>query len=203
MNTAAFAAGSARPDQRAALSVALWVFIGVASALFALFLAAYLMRMNGSDWAPLAPPWQLGLSTCLLIAASLLMQLSRRSARAAQSPASRRLLTLGGLASLGFLAAQLWAWQALAARQVTLAGNPAGSFFYLLTAMHGLHVLGGLVIYTLTWRHCWQAQQPDSDDWQIALCARYWHFLLAVWLLLYAALAWLTPELVQTICGTR
>lgn len=189
-------------SQRAALSVALWVFMGVASVLFALFLAAYVMRMNGSDWSPLALPWQLKFSSLVLIAASLLLHGARRAAQAARWPASRRLLALGGAASLAFLAVQLAAWQALAAMQVPVAGNPAGSFFYLLTAMHGLHVLGGLVICAVTLRHVWQASDA-GPAWQIGLCARYWHFLLAIWLLLYAVLSWLTPQLVQTLCGTR
>ncbi len=82
-------------------------------------------------------------------------------------------------------------------------GNPAGSFFYLLTAMHGLHVMGGLVGWAVTARGARQDADPARTALRIALCARYWHFLLAVWLVLFAALGWLTPAVVNFICGTN
>lgn len=82
-----------------------------------------------------------------------------------------------------------------------LAGNPAASFFYLLTAMHGLHVIGGLVGWWVAARSVWRQADPASVAWRITLCARYWHFLLVVWVVLFAAMALLTPELVRVICG--
>jgi cytochrome c oxidase subunit 3 len=80
-------------------------------------------------------------------------------------------------------------------------GNPAASFFYLLTAMHGLHVIGGLVGWTVTARGALRGGGTARVAELIALCARYWHFLLAVWIVLFAAVGWLTPELVRLICG--
>ncbi len=61
-----------------------------------------------------------------------------------------------------------------------LAGNPAASFFYLLTAMHGLHVIGDLVGWWVEARGVWRQADPASVAWRITLCARYWHFLLVV-----------------------
>lgn len=207
MNTAAALRWSA-PDARArALGVGLWVFIGVASTLFALFLAAYVMRMASGDGVTLALPWQLWLSTTLLVAGSVSMQAASAAARRAQWARARSWWLAGGALALAFLGAQGWAWQALQAAGVTIAGNPAGSFFYLLTAMHGLHVLGGLAAWAATARAVAQpavsatpAASADSAQ-RIALCARYWHFLLAVWAVLFAAMAGLTPELARLICG--
>lgn len=198
-------AGKRAGERRAAtISVALWLFIGVATALFTLFLAAYVMRMDASDWSPIAMPWQLWLSTSLLIAASVMMHLASRAARLVPA---RNFLAAGGVFGLVFLGAQLWSWQALQMIHVTPVGNPAGSFFYLLTAMHGMHVLGGLVGWGRTARCAWFYAMVDADmvevSWRSALCARYWHFLLAVWIVLFAALGWLTPEVVRFVCGTH
>lgn len=176
--------------------IALWAFIGVASSLFLLFIASYLMRMEASDWSSIAMPWQLWLSTTLLVAGSVLLyRASVDSARA------QGLLLAGGACAFAFLGAQLWAWQVLLDMRVTPAGNPAGSFFYLLTAMHGLHVIGGLVAWLMTVRHRRSADAAGNRR-RIALCARYWHFLLAVWLVLFATLSGVTPEVVRFICGT-
>ena len=186
----------------AAASIALWAFMAVATSLFSLFIAAYVMRMSQTDWTPIAMPWQLWFSTALLVVGSVLLQLASAAARAAVLARARILLLAGGVAALAFLGVQLWAWQALQAIHVMPAGNPAASFFFLLTAMHGLHVAGGIAGWGWTARSMGRNADPAGVTWRIALCARYWHFLLAVWLVLFAALGWLTPELVRTICGT-
>ena len=178
-------------DTARAAGIGLWVFIGVATSLFSLFLTAYAMRMDGSgDWTALSMPWQLWLSSALLAAGSLLLERARRCADAAMA---RRWLVAGGLCAAAFVLSQLWAWQALQAARVALAGNPAASFFYLLTALHGLHVRGGLA----GWGVALHAPAP----WRVALCARYWHFLFVVWALLFAAFGLLTQDVVDFICG--
>lgn len=192
-------AANHRPRGRAPASIGLWVFMGVVSSLFALFLTAYALRMDSPDWHRIGLPWQVWLSTALLAAGSVAMAWASRAARRGDMATARMALRLGGLGAAGFVASQLWAWQALGAMQVMPAGNPAGSFFYLLTAMHGLHVLGGLA----GWGFAATARGSGADVvLRIRLCARYWHFLLAVWVVLLAALGWLTPELVRYICGT-
>jgi cytochrome c oxidase subunit 3 len=192
--------GRARDAHASAAGIGLWVFMGVATALFSLFVVAYVMRMSGGDAITIALPWQLWLSSTLLVAGSVALQGAAGAARGPDPARARRLLLGGGLCAVGFLAVQLWAWQVLWSAQVMPAGNPAGSFFYLLTAMHGLHLAGGLVGWAWTARAA--GADPASAAWRIALCARYWHFMLAVWLVLFALLGWVTPEVARFICGT-
>lgn len=188
-------------DARAnAASIGLWVFMGVVTALFSLFGMAYLMRMNSSDAVTLSLPWQLWISTALLAGGSVVLKRASTAAQLVDVMRTRRLLLAGGLCAIAFLCAQLWAWSALLEAQVMPAGNPAGSFFYMLTAMHGLHVAGGLVAWAWVMRAF--RREPADGGWRIALCARYWHFMLAVWLALFAMLAWVTPEVARFICGT-
>jgi cytochrome c oxidase subunit 3 len=184
-----------------AAGTGLWVFIVVASTLFALFLLAYAMRMDSSDWSPIARPWQLWLSSALLLAGSVLLQRASAAAQRSNWGLARALLWAGGACALAFLGSQWWAWQALQAARVQLAGNPAASFFYLLTALHALHVLGGLAAWAVTAQLAWERADPARVALRIALCARYWHFLLVVWAVLFAALGWLTPEIVRFLCG--
>ncbi|WP_420477143.1 bb3-type cytochrome oxidase subunit III [Noviherbaspirillum sp. ST9] len=189
-----------RPDPA---TVALWAFMAVATSLFSLFIAAYVMRMDGTDWSVIAMPWQLWLSTMMLIAGSVCLQLSNGFARHRRWDGAHLLLVSGGVFAIAFLGAQLWAWQTLLESRVAPAGNPAGSFFYLLTAMHGLHVAGGLAGWGATLSGFHRQIGAVRVARRMRLCARYWHFLLAVWLVLFGTLGWLTPEVVRLICGTR
>ncbi|MFZ5547319.1 MAG: bb3-type cytochrome oxidase subunit III [Pseudomonadota bacterium] len=196
------------PAEEAALrrrgaSTALWLFIAVASVLFTLFFVAYAMRMDQApDWAPIGMPWQLWLSTALLAAGSGLMHLAGAAAQAQQPQLTRLWLMGGGLAAAAFLGSQLWGWQSLIDQRVMLGSNPASSFFYVLTALHGLHVLGGLVAWSIAAQALAlpRAELPGAA-WRIRLCARYWHFLLLLWGALFGVLAALTPEIVRWICG--
>lgn len=190
----------AAPLRAGASDTGLWVFMAVAGMLFSLFLAAYVMRMAERDWAQIGLPWQAWLSTVLLVAGSLALHRAVKAARAFRLRHAWRLFAAGGAFALAFLLSQLWAWEALAAMRVLPAGNPAASFFFLLTAMHGLHVAGGLAAWLLAWRLV-RSGDPGSAAARIGLCARYWHFLLAVWAALLAAMSLLTPELARIICG--
>ncbi|PKO29286.1 MAG: bb3-type cytochrome oxidase subunit III [Betaproteobacteria bacterium HGW-Betaproteobacteria-9] len=202
MNTTTLQIGDPAATRARAAATGLWLFMGVVSTLFALFLVAYAMRMDAADWSPIAMPPQLWLSSALLLAGGLLLQRSARAAHAFQHTRARRLLLAGGVAAMAFLGSQLWAWQSLLDARVALAGNPAASFFYVLTALHGLHVIGGLVAWSATVQ---SAVAPPAEPRRLALhitlCARYWHFLFAVWVVLFAALGWLTPDVVRFICG--
>jgi cytochrome c oxidase subunit 3 len=196
------------PAEEAALrqrgaSTALWLFIAVATVLFLLFFVAYAMRMDQApDWAPIAMPWQLWLSTALLVLGSGLMHMASLAAQAQQPKLTRLWLVGGGLAAAAFLGSQLWGWQALIDQRVMLGGNPASSFFYVLTALHGLHLLGGLVAWSVAAQALTLPRHElPGAAWRIRLCARYWHFLLLLWGALFLVLAALTPEVVRWICG--
>ncbi|KWI84633.1 cytochrome oxidase subunit III [Burkholderia ubonensis] len=188
-------APDAPPVPPNASRVGLIVFMAVAATLFSLLLLAYGMRMREPDWQPIPHPALLWWNTGALALASLAMQRARQLTlrRAAW-------LACGGVLAAVFVIGQLTAWRMLSAAGQTVAVNPSNSFLYLLTGLHGLHVLGGLVAWAVTIAHLRRAD-PFRAQRAIALCALYWHFLLAVWLVLLAAMWWITPEIVAAICG--
>jgi len=192
---------TSRGQPQAVVGVALWVFIGVATTLFTLFIAAYIMRMANADAAAIAMPSQLWLSTALLVAGSVLLRHAGVSAQRGGDGMARawRWLMAGGACAVAFLVVQGWAWQLLLARQVGPAGNPAGSFFYVLTALHGMHVAGGMIAWAVVALRA--GRSGPAGGWRIALLARYWHFLLLAWLALFASFTWITPEVARIICG--
>ncbi|MDN0075226.1 cytochrome c oxidase subunit 3 [Crenobacter sp. SG2303] len=186
--------GRSRPGK-----VGLWVFLAVVTMLFTLLLFAYLMRMQFADWRALPLPWQLWLSTVLLAASSTALFIAHRCVQRGRWREVRAFVLAGGACAAAFVAGQLWAWQQLAEQHYLVAGNPANSFFYLLTGLHGLHVLGGLIGLALTMARLRRGSEQAGG--YVQLCARYWHFLFAVWLVLFTVMGTVTPALARSICG--
>jgi cytochrome c oxidase subunit 3 len=170
------------------VKVGLGVFLAVASSLFALLISAYHMRMMGEDWTRLAVPKVLWLNTAVLILASVAMQRTRVAARWGQLDRVKSGLIAGGALTFSFLAGQLWAWQQMDAAGYFLTANPAYSFFYLLTALHGLHLLGGLWVWARTTAKVLRGGEVGKVRLSVELCTVYWHYLLLVWLVLFAVL---------------
>ncbi len=168
--------------------IGLWTFLAVVTSLFALFLSAYLMRMKLGDWRPLAEPNLLWLNTAILALASVAFQLTRGAATRGQLLTVKVGLIVGGVCTTLFLLGQLVAWQQLNASGYFMAGNPANSFFYLLTALHGLHLLGGMWVWGRTTTRVLISEDVGSVRQSVELCTVYWHYLLLVWIGLFALL---------------
>jgi cytochrome c oxidase subunit 3 len=170
------------------VKVGLAVFLAVATSLFALFISAYLMRKTGADWLTLAVPKVLWLNTGMLILGSVAMQWTRAAAQRGQTDDVKTGLIAAGVFSFSFLAGQLLAWQQLNAAGYFLAGNPANAFFYLLTALHGVHLLGGLWVWGKTTAKMARGVKVGAIRLSVELCTVYWHYLLLVWLVLFSLL---------------
>jgi cytochrome c oxidase subunit 3 len=173
-----------------AAKIGLGVFLAVVGSLFALFTSAYFLRMDMGDWQPLPVPRVLWLNTALLAISSLSLEGARSAAFRDNIPAMRGALLAGAVSALAFLAGQLLAWQELSAEGYYLATNPANSFFYLITGLHGLHILGGLVALGGALARAFLGDTKISRmRLSVELCATYWHFMLFVWLVILAVLS--------------
>lgn len=173
---------------RPAIKTALWVFLAVVTSLFALFISAYAMRMHVGDWVSVQEPRLLSLNTGVLIVTSVAMQWTVIAARRGHLAGVRHGMTATGALTIAFLAGQVIVWRQLVDAGFYLTTNPANAFFYLLTAVHALHVLGGLVAWARTAGRVWRGGDVASVRLGVELCAIYWHFLLAIWLVLFALL---------------
>lgn len=166
--------------------VGLGMFLAVVSVLFLLLLTSYLMRMGFGDWVPLVEPLVLRLNTAILVLGSVALQAAWTGARRGWRGTAEAGFVAGGACALAFLVGQLIAWRQLDTLGYTVASNPADTFFYLLSAMHGLHLAGGLVVWGRVAARVLQDPPPPGLDRSIGLCAVYWHFLLLVWLAVFA-----------------
>jgi cytochrome c oxidase subunit 3 len=159
------------------------LFIGLTS--------AYMFRRVASDWRTLSPPGILWLNTALLLGSSIALEQARRRLRSWDVTAARAWVGATGLLGALFVAGQYAAWLALRARGVYLASHPHSSFFYVLTAVHGVHLFAGVValFYVLGLAVRYRLTPGESSSPSIA--ASYWHFVDGLWLYLMVVLFYL------------
>ena len=178
--------------------VALVCFLAIVGVLFSLFFAAYHMRLEplefggqGTDWVPMPEPPLLWFNTVVLGLASIAYEWARRACNSGQIATAKLAFLIAGGTTLAFLALQLVVWNQMVGRGYYAYANPANSFFYLITGVHGVHLLGGLIAWARAARRFANADaEVDTDAAavdgrlrrSVDLCALYWHFLLLIWL---------------------
>jgi len=184
-----------------AAKLGLGVFLAVVGALFTLFISAYSMRQNLADWRALPVPKLLWFNTGVLVFSSIALQWAYLAARRNDLEGVIIGLLGGGISAVIFLVGQLLAWQQLIVAGYFVASNPANSFFYLITAVHGLHLMGGLIALGRTTSRVWRVAKVAEAQLSVELCAIYWHFLLLVWLVLLGLLTGWTDDFIATCRG--
>jgi len=193
--------------------LALRLLLAVVTVLFLLSIITYFSRSQYSDWQPLTGEtwlplsnlWPLWLNTVLLLISSLAFESARFCILKNKPRKALASFMLGGFFAIAFLAGQLWVWQQFMGWGYTVASNPANSFFYLLTGLHGLHLAGGLIAWGIISARVLHGKPISQLRLNLELCATYWHYLLAIWLLLFALLAAPpeTYEAIAALCGFR
>ena len=168
--------------------VGLRVFLVVVTVIFTLLIIAYVDRMFFINWRSMPEPWVLWLNTALLIGASLAFHWARSSAGRANLDCTRAGLHIGGVLTVGFLAGQLFVWRQLVDLGYYADANTANAFFYLLTALHGAHMLGGLIAWWRCVSKMWQGSPVSNLRLSVELCTSYWHYLLLIWLVVFGLL---------------
>lgn len=185
-----------------AVKIGLFVFLGVVGAVFSLAVSAYFMRAASVDWWATPVPRLLWVNTAALALSSAALQWAKREAQRDRMESLRPALVAGLALAVFFLVGQIQAWRELTAAGYVLADNPSNSFFYMLTGLHGLHILGGLAVLAHT---TVRAFSPDIAAERLRLsvdlCAIYSHFMLLVWLLLFALFAGWANDFVD-LCRT-
>ena len=169
-------------------AIGLATFLAVAGSIFALFISAYTIRMEEPDWRPVTEPVLLWANSAILVLASIAYHWTRNAAVKGINERLKPGLVASGALTIAFLVGQLVAWQQMNAAGYYLDTNPANAFFYVLTAVHGVHMLGGLWVWARSTMKVWTGADADSVRLSIELCTVYWHFLLLVWIVLFGML---------------
>jgi cytochrome c oxidase subunit 3 len=190
---------------------ALKFFLAIVTLLFFLITITFLSRsqypdfhaLAGEPWLPFTKPIQLWINSSCLLLASISLQIAVSLAKQNKTKSTEALVLLASLCSIFFVLGQIIVWQQLSQAGFYVYSDPANSYFYLYTGLHGLHLLGGLVALFLVSYQFFQQKKPLNVSKNLSLCALYWHYLLLIWLFLFALLT-ATPDTYKTIaliCG--
>jgi cytochrome c oxidase subunit 3 len=173
--------------------VGIWVAIAGIVMLFTALASAYVVRSgSANDWAPLVMPKVLWLSTAVILVSSLTIEFSKRSLKEGRNSRYGAWLIITTALGLIFVASQFMAWRQLASQGIYVSSNPHSSFFYLFTAAHGVHVLGGIIalgyllLRTRRKRDTLEGELKRVGSAEAATV--YWHFMDGLWLCLFLLL---------------
>ena len=176
--------GKTFTDSKAKLGVR--TVMVVSTVLFSLFVVSYSDRMLIHDWRSLSEPWLLWVNTVILILTSFVFHRTKILSEHKEFEKTKNNLLVVGFLSFAFITGQLLVWQYFVNLGQYASSNPANAFFYVLTALHGMHILGGLYFWAKATRQLFKNNYNIAKIKQnIELCAIYWHFLLIVWFVLF------------------
>jgi cytochrome c oxidase subunit 3 len=167
---------------------ALTLFLAIVTVLFFLMSVAYNMRMGMADWQALNEPQLLWFNTVLLLLASAAYEWTKAVGRKGNAERQKIGLYLAGGLTLAFLIGQYAAWQQMLGQGLFARTNPSHAFFYMITAIHGAHLLGGLIAWSRAVGRMRQGEGVEKVADSVGLCAMYWHFLALVWIVMFALL---------------
>jgi cytochrome c oxidase subunit 3 len=163
----------------------LMVLLAATTMAFAAFTSAFVVRRGiSNDWVSFPLPRILWLNTAWLLASSVVLELARRSLKRGHRSEFNGYWTAGTILGLLFLLGQAVAWVQLNAAGIFVASNPSSSFFYLLTAAHGLHILGGLSALAYVDVKALRLQLGPGKRTAVDVSAMFWHFVDGLWLYL-------------------
>jgi cytochrome c oxidase subunit 3 len=172
----------------------LWVAMGSIVMMFAGLTSAYIVKKNQSNWLEFNLPIIFWYSTGIILLSSLTIQLAAKSFKAREMGKYRTLITLTAVLGLVFLAMQVWGFMDLESRDIALTGsksNSAASFLLVITGLHMLHVLGGVIAIFIIFARAYASRVKNYSSLPIEMAATYWHFVDVLWIYLFIFYNWI------------
>jgi cytochrome c oxidase subunit 3 len=174
-----------RGASRRASFTGLFVLLAASTMVFAAFTSALVVRRGLSDdWVSMAKPAILWVNTAVLLLSSVMLEIARRTLKSGERSKFNIWWSIGTALGLLFLVGQAIAWRQLKAAGVFVASNPSSSFFYVLTASHALHLLGGVTALVYVDVQALRLSLGPAKRTAIDISAIFWHFLDGLWLYL-------------------
>lgn len=166
----------------------LWVGIGSIIMMFAALTSAYIVRHAQHNWLEFSMPKVFWYSTIVIIASSVTLHLAVKAFKARERNRYKNLLTITALLGLLFAGLQFYGFYDLYSRGVQIIGkgsNPSASFLGIITGLHVVHVLGGIIALLVLFIRAYSRKIKSYDATPIEILSIYWHFVDILWIYLF------------------
>jgi cytochrome c oxidase subunit III len=164
---------------------ALWLFIVTVVMIFASMTSAYIVRQSEGNWLEFDLPQILYYSSAVIILSSLVFHWAFVSAKKDELNKVKIGMIATTILGFVFLVMQWYSWVALVDRDVYFVGNPAGSFLYIFTGLHAIHLISGVIFLIIVLISSFKYQVHSKNMTALEMCLTYWHFLGGLWLYLF------------------
>ncbi len=163
----------------------LWIAIGSITMMFAGFTSAYIVKSNQAGWQPVQMPKIFFLSTVLILASSLTIYLAQKAMSAREMAKYRTLISTTAVLGLAFVVTQFFGFSELWQQKITFKESVAGSFFYIITGVHALHVIGGVIALAVLFSRAYSSKTKFYSSTPVETAGLYWHFVDILWVYLF------------------
>jgi len=164
---------------------ALWLFIVTVVMIFAALTSAYIVRQSEGNWLEFDLPQIFWYSSGIIVLSSLTFHWAYISAKKDNLQNLRIGMVITSVLGIVFLVSQWYGWIALVERDVYFVGNPAGSFLYVFTGLHGLHLVSGVIFLIIVLISSFRYKVHSKQLATLEMCVTFWHFLGGLWLYLF------------------
>lgn len=164
---------------------AMWLFIVTVIMIFAAFTSAHIVRQADGDWLEYDIPSMLWVTSGIILVSSVFMQWAYIAAKKNKAEQVKIALSVTLALGIAFLVGQLQAWDQLVDAGVFFVGNPAGSFMYVFTGLHGAHLISGVIFLIYMVVMAFKYKVHSKNMLNIEMCTTYWHFLGGLWIYLF------------------
>ena len=162
----------------------LWVGIGSILMMFAGLTSAYIVKRNMANWRTFDLPQAFWYSTAVILLSSLTLWMALNAFRNREMLKYRGLMLATLLLGILFVGLQIAGFNTLAHQNLALGKSSAVDFMYVIVGLHGLHVIGGIIVLIVMSLKAYSAKTRNYDAVPVELVSTYWHFVDILWIYL-------------------
>ncbi len=166
----------------------LWLFMVTVVMIFASLTSAYIVRQAEGNWVVFDLPVSLWITSGIILLSSITMHWAYLAAKKDELEKTKLGVVITSILGVAFLVGQVMAWGDLVENSVFFVGNPSGSFLYVLTGLHGLHLVSGIIFLLIVLISTFKYKVHSKNINQMQMCVTYWHFLGGLWIYLFVFL---------------
>lgn len=171
-----------------AVKFVLWLIIVSVVMMFAGLTSGYIVRQAEGNWTAFHLPDIFWFSTLVILSSSFTMHWAYLSAKKGNAGHQKIALWLSMVLGIVFLICQWEAWINLVSQGIYLAGNPSGSFLYVISGLHGLHIVAGILLIVSSLLGVYRNVAPERNVFKMEIASIFWHFIDILWIYLFVFL---------------